>query len=630
MTLSWQAEVEGVYGGITAEGIAKLLGAPDVDKIEVLVRETVQNSWDAATDPDRGVTYTIAGRTLDCDQVSALESEIFNESIVAARNGEVSRAAVPVVGLFETPDLQALYIEDTGTRGLGGPLHAGSPALQGEFTDFRDFVFKVGTPPDHDFGGGSYGFGKAIGYLASAPRTIIVFTRTSGDSPEMESRLIACALGPEFAMNGLNHTGRHWWGRRAGDHVGPLTGVEAENLARKLGIPLASQQQTGTCLMVLAPDLDGRSLPDALEVAAWSLLRNFWPKMIPETESAAPPIRFQVSFDGTPIPVPDPDETAPMHLYSAALRAVRRAASTKHDDFVLVTNPKTEQPIPVHIRAVRAKNPKKHLGMLGIAIGGAESPEHRHDQHAVGPLAEPSHAAALVRAPELVVRYSDGPEHFAEGTEWAGLFKVDRDLDRVFQDAEPPTHDDWAANHLQGVDRTYVNVALRRIPSLVQELFDSEAPKDNSNPAWQIATELGDLLPSETIGTRPKRRPKGGAGGGGSRVKIDLSSIGPQEWQGRPAARFEFSVDAVGQSSAVRVNASVAAHEDGRPDPSLPVRILGVGRDGTIDAPPQSNDPSSVVLTVDHGEKWTVVADQPAGYATSVAVRAVKDSSDHG
>ncbi len=41
------SEPYGASGGLAADGILNQLGRPDIEALEVLVREAVQNSWDA-------------------------------------------------------------------------------------------------------------------------------------------------------------------------------------------------------------------------------------------------------------------------------------------------------------------------------------------------------------------------------------------------------------------------------------------------------------------------------------------------------------------------------------------------------------------------------------------------------
>ena len=69
-----------------------------------------------------------------------------------------------------------------------------------------------------------------------------------------------------------------------------------------------------------------------------------------------------------------------------------------------------------------------------------------------------------MREPELVVQYVATAEFASVSSEYGGVFKPERTLDRAFARAEPPTHDAW---HPELVDETklrrFVAVALRTI-----------------------------------------------------------------------------------------------------------------------------------------------------------------------
>ena len=95
-------------------------------------------------------------------------------------------------------------------RWARGPDAGGSPGAK---RDFVDFVRNIGQPPDKDFGGGSFGYGKAAFYIASAARTILIDTLCRDADGELERRFIGARLVTTSTMSGRPYTGRHWWGR---------------------------------------------------------------------------------------------------------------------------------------------------------------------------------------------------------------------------------------------------------------------------------------------------------------------------------------------------------------------------------------------------------------------------------
>ena len=68
-------------------------------------------------------------------------------------------------------------------------------------------------------------------------------------------------------------------------------------------------------------------------------------------------------------------------------------------------------------------------------------PEDPDSPRAAAAITGICHHVALLRTPELVVDYLEGPPPPEGGTEWAGVFRADDDQDKHFAPAEPPTHD---------------------------------------------------------------------------------------------------------------------------------------------------------------------------------------------
>ena len=59
-----ESEPYSQYGNISADGIQRLLGAPNLNALQILIRETVQNSWDAGKDIPGPVGYRLRFREL--------------------------------------------------------------------------------------------------------------------------------------------------------------------------------------------------------------------------------------------------------------------------------------------------------------------------------------------------------------------------------------------------------------------------------------------------------------------------------------------------------------------------------------------------------------------------------------
>ncbi|MEU8003156.1 hypothetical protein AB0B66_18515 [Catellatospora sp. NPDC049111] len=444
MSARWWSQPFAPEGSAAAEGIVKQLGRPSLDPLTVLVREAAQNSWDAHL-PDGVVDFGVDVRVLG-DAADAWRRFLM-PGPAGESNVELDKAL--------RPDSVVLVISDRNTAGLGGPLRAGERAREGQTPDFVQFLRNVGEPSDHKFGGGTYGFGKAIFYRLSRAGAILVDTNTAEGGPNGR-RLMGAALGHSWYQGDQRFTGRHWWGQVAPDGVpDPILGAAADVVAGALGLPGFADGRTGTDIVILAADLGltgpesdarERSPHEAATFLASSILWNLWPKMIRDEQGRH--MRFCVGVDGSAVPVADPggfDELAPFVEAMQEVRAGRAA---------------------VYSRTV----PPRIGGSFAMALGAAGGDVGtRALVAAAKPFEGPSRHVARMRVAELVVDYLPGSPHPDSRLAYGGVFKASEDADALFASAEPPTHDDWVPKGLTGAARGVVLGARAFVQKQLEE-----------------------------------------------------------------------------------------------------------------------------------------------------------------
>jgi hypothetical protein len=477
--LALQSETFPPTGAVASEGVQNQLGRARLNRLSLLVREAVQNSWDARAG-SRKVRFSLTSWILKPGQLRVLREVVLRERAPASSIADALKAE----------DVRVLAVRDEETVGLGGPTRADLEAPEGEPTDFVDFIRNVGQPPDHELGGGTYGFGKAAYYLASSVRALCVYTRCKFGGVE-ESRFIACCLGPHFARDdgGVRRrfTGRHWWGRKAADDVvEPVVGREADMLADNLGIPVYGSGARGTTILIIAPDIDKEHEGPSLAPAVSTLLRDFWPKLI-DGPGGGPTMSFSVRLDGKDIWLPVPEQLPVLAGFARAFRALAAESSTD-----------------VKLSTIRCRSPKKDLGRLAVVRfpqPGNAPPLIRGTDPEKGPFGETCRHVALLRAPNFIVKYIEGPPVPFDQTAYAGVFRAFDDVDRVFARAEPPTHDDWIPDMLEERhDRTFVRMAFVRIGEVLRA-FTAPPERDETQsaevPLGAFSDMLGGLIPSE-------------------------------------------------------------------------------------------------------------------------------------
>lgn len=611
-------------GSIDARTVKRALGRSTYDPWSVFLRETLQNSWDARSEPDGPISFGVDAWFATEDQLGVLRETIF--------------AALPsgsALGVdLEDGALPVLVVSDWGTRGLGGPTRA--DRATSERTDFIDFVRNIGRDQKKGFAGGTYGLGKGVLFQHSVHDTILVFTRTTFmDRPI--SRFMGLAVSEPYEDDRLRFTGRHWWGiEDEATGVNPVQGRPAEELALALGMDSIPEGETGTAIMVIAPaaldegDWEGRDSIDDIvgrivDAAAW----HAWPHMSGSIRT--PSIQFFFSCEGSRITPPDPSHHPVLkHYVGAYRRAVDSLPASSHAEDLYTVSELTSE------------RPARRLGVL------AYRRYPRENRVATPPFGDVDSHVALMRAPRLVVKYlrvgSD-----AEAFATAGVFVADAELDEKFALSEPVTHDDWIPQRAQGeqyernpvrqaLDRIRRSFRARPVPPVVGE--SGHLPGVTS-----LATMLGGLLAGMPGGVDPgipagtasgvpagPAGGDGGVGGGGApqrprsqavaRIGENASLLVTESGE----AAVEFDVYAIAPDGAtLRVHAlprvvlegaALEALEEAPAGAPVP-RVIGWRARNTSDLV------AGDVLTItDRSEReWVVRMSQPPDTAVTLTLR---------
>jgi hypothetical protein len=554
-------------GNIDARAARRALGhPPQFGPWALLLRETLQNSWDARTGDD--ITYRVDAWFPTVKQHQALATEVFQRLPPSKAMGgqKPSERELPV-----------LVITDHGTRGLGGPTRA--DLAQADRSDFVDFIRNIGRAEDKALGGGTYGFGKGILYETSICSTIVVFTRTTvGD--RMVSRLMAVRLGSSYEHAGKRFTGRHWWGV-ANDLTGaePLTGRPAEQMAVRLGLTFIPEDETGTSIMIVGPlaQSDDETLEDVVTDIADAALWWAWPHMV-RNDAGRSTVTFHFTHEGDVIPLTDPAEHPALRHY---VDAYRRAASVADK-----RNPDDDWPWTN--KEIRSGHGGRVL--LGALAYRTLLPEQLEAAQQASPLPITRHVA-LMRAPKLVVKYLDAPSD-PRGLGLSGVFIANPQLDGEFALSEPVAHDDWIPANL-GREKYQRNLVKQALDALKRELrpdlTQSGGVEEGTalSGLLALANGLGALLDGHGIGA-DARRPNATGGG-------DPSGSGaPAGGAGRSAGADGDKGQgggAGGGGGGIRTRRA-SARLDGKP------RLLLVGGEAVARFQVQSNVPTGQVVRI--------------------------------
>lgn len=520
-----QSEKYSKFGNMSAQGIKRLLGTPTIDQLQTVIREAVQNSWDAAAGREKP-QFVVHLRQMGEQEMETVREVLFADYVPEDAPDCLS-------GFLEQERPWVLELSDIGTSGLGGPTDASVITREDEDSDFVDFVRNVGTPRDTVHGGGTYGYGKSSLYSLSRWGTIVIDSQTRFKGRD-ERRLIACRVASSFIVeSGVNrgkYTGRHWWGKydHSGEGLDPVTGDTAESVARTIGALEREEKDYGTSIMILDPVMDDEP-EKVMNAIQRALLWNFWPKMVTYPGKGAS-MAFRTILNGVDKELPDIDDCPPLDIFATALRNLKAGEG-------------------IHIDCLR---PQKPLGLLRIEKEpkGLRLPGFGPQDDDMFP--EAACHVALMRPAELVVKYLDG-NLLPPAAEWGGVFVCsdEHEVEHAFAMSEPPAHDDWCPKSMpKGNAKTFVRVALRRIrehmelvagtTQIVATGQGAELARVSGRMGALLAGAIGDgLSPSRRGGKRGSspRKPK-------SLRIVNLEGYGPAEWdEGEVLAWFSFEVE---------------------------------------------------------------------------------------
>ncbi|QDG52093.1 hypothetical protein FIV42_15480 [Persicimonas caeni] len=601
-SLHYHAEKVTDYGNITGDGLGNLLGAPKLEPLELLVREAVQNSWDARREDADAIEFGVEYKTLRDRPLRTLQDSILHSH------------PPKLDGLTHEPELPVLLVWDRNTRGLAGPVRPTETA--GGRRDFVNFVYMIGeTKPSTDHqgtvSGGSYGYGRSSFFRASRARTILVHSRTEVGG-ELESRFVGVSWLDKYRDPRTDEqcTGRHWWGEDRDGWVGPVIGESADAIAKALGMPVPGKAETGTTIMVLDPamssvEADGESdkrskkerAATPKEQIVSSILWNCWPRML------AGGIKFAVRWEGQDVRIPDP-------RHHSRLKAFTRAFDTLRG--------RRDESQMARTFEIRSKSPKALLGRLGLARRAFARMRATPDPSSPVSPEEPLRHVALMRNTLMVLKYmqpSGIPPR--EGEQYAGVFVTDRDIEDVFARAEPPSHDDWVRERLSDRnERIYVNVSFTRIDEKTRKFVAPTTDLVTSaytKSVAGLADHLGGLLPGLNESARGKETiSSNGGGGGGTREK-------------KPQIQVKPPVRRPGTNEVELEVPFSVGHLDNTEGSEITFQVSVVTAGGAKESAPPEGGRKPVV------KSWVVgdaVAQQPKGDASEITLTIPPDVED--
>ena len=262
------------------------------DHIDVLVRETVQNSMDARRSADQQVSINFRMIELSGEKMhsflDAMEWDSLRDNLESVtRNGEPIKRAIQE--MYEKNRILLLCIEDRGTHGLTGSEKRESDSETNRFSALiRDELYSDKDDPN---AGGSFGLGKILLWVYSAFKTVLFSTIPSeGAQGKQGMRFIGRTSLPYHETDEDGRcAGPGWLGiERHDDRYGEfgrwaesVWGQQAEHLAAQC-YSNRNAEDFGLSTVIVGfeePGQETRPVSELVQSIHLSAIESFWPAL---------------------------------------------------------------------------------------------------------------------------------------------------------------------------------------------------------------------------------------------------------------------------------------------------------------------------------------------------------------
>lgn len=253
----------------TGSSLLKLIQNNDMPVLDLLVRESVQNSLDARKDSAKYVNVEYLTGVFDSE---ALANEL--EGITTSLNHR-----------FASGMAEFLAVRDSNTVGLTGEMDY-KKIKDNQYGNLLKLVYEICKPQEAAGAGGSWGLGKTV-YFRVGIGLVIYYSRIMTEEGKYQSRLAASLVEREQAYDAMIPTYREqakrgiaWWGDLVAENTTqPVTDESyIRYFLRIFGIEEYSGDETGTTIII--PYIDSKRLLENNQIeyqtSSGKLISPYW------------------------------------------------------------------------------------------------------------------------------------------------------------------------------------------------------------------------------------------------------------------------------------------------------------------------------------------------------------------
>ena len=252
----------------SGSSLLRLIQNTNTSRLDLLVRESIQNSLDAGNKISKSVKVKFNIGKFNTHRISNAFEGIADKlsSIYPGENTYLS-------------------IQDSDTVGLTGPLHYDEMEDNIHFGNLLKLVYEISKPQEQDGSGGSWGLGKTV-YFRIGIGLVIYYSRIQKADGEYQSRLAAALVEDENKSDALIpnqyktlQRGIAWWGEayQGSSQTVPVTDeAEIAGLLQAFGVRPYQGDKTGTTIII--PYIDEQQLLSEAVDTDEDRVKPYWAK----------------------------------------------------------------------------------------------------------------------------------------------------------------------------------------------------------------------------------------------------------------------------------------------------------------------------------------------------------------
>lgn len=465
-------------GGTTTTAITRTLDSTSLSQTEVLLRESVQNSYDAKLKNEKPLEMFFNCYRFSKQNISDIQKLI-------GRDGINKYGQELVLKIFSSS--YNLEISDRNSTGLTGKAGFQEDDNSKEEEKFHHFVYMTGNDDNKDeFSGGSFGFGKASLYKYSGLRTVAIYSRVRKDT-SFETRFILCRIDERIK----NNSSRCWWGtighyKDGTNYAAPLLNNDADYAAKCFNMKPFSVEETGTDVLLLDVS-NQKELQDKIPNSTFEhtfkdlfpelILHWFWSKTnSPKFEKR---INFHLMFEDKDFSdrLLNPGNYYPYNYFLKSLNTYYESQEIDETKGIF---------------SVEKLRPCQFIGKIVLKKSNVKEYKLKYLESS---FSNPT--IAWMRDVEFIVKYFPSYQNLKEGKTAFGIFHTNFELESYFRAFENQTHDEWnfKRQKVAEYDYDFIGPIPQAINQSVRKLYGINDSIDaSSTVSAGLAEQLGSFL----------------------------------------------------------------------------------------------------------------------------------------